>query len=67
MERVRIRIWRMAKGVPYGTLLWFDETKEMVELYKLPPIRQGELNEFNPPLDSGLPQLELDIPLSVSA
>ncbi len=57
LERVNIRMWRMAKGVPYGTLLWFDETKEVPELFKM----GGDL-----PLDSGLDSEYLDSTVSVS-
>ena len=57
LERVEIKMWRMAKGVPYGTLLWFDEQKELPELYKI---------SESPPFDSGPSSLEVDIDLSVS-
>ncbi len=66
LQRVHLRMWRFAKGVPYGTLLWFDECKEVPELFKIPP---GSLQAdvFEPPLDSGLDSEQVDIPLSVSA
>jgi len=62
LERIRLRQWRMAKGVPYGTLLWFDERKEMPELFRIP---LGEI-PCDAPLDSGPEVEQVDIPLSVS-
>ncbi len=63
MERVQIRLWRMAKGVPYGTLLWFDESKELPELFRIPdPVPPAD-----PPLDSVVKSDQLDMYLSVSA
>ncbi len=64
LERVDIRLWRVQKGVPYGTLLWFDERKELPELYKMEgpaPLVQDD------PLASASIVLQLDLPLSVSA
>ena len=66
LERVQIKMWRMAKGVPYGTLLWFDETKELPELYKLPPGSAFGMGDPTP-LDSGVESDQFDILLSVSA
>jgi len=62
LQRVHIKMWRMAKGVLYGTLLWFDEQKELPELYKLSDPNPGSLI----PVDSGPSVCEVDIPLSVS-
>ncbi len=66
LQRVHLRMWRFAKGVPYGTLLWFDEQKEIPELFKVeggvtPP------ETCDSPLDSGVDPEQVDIPLSVSA
>jgi len=63
LEHVHLRMWRFAKGVPYGTLLWFDERKEVPELYKLEAVSDAQCR----PLDSELEVPQLDLPFSVSA
>ena len=64
VKRIHLRQWRMVKGVPYGTLLWFDECKEMPELFQIPVESQRERPA---PLDSEGEVDQIDIPLSVSA
>ncbi len=63
LSRVHLRMWRFAKGVPYGTLLWFDERKEVPELFK----SETPFPLLADPLDSGVDSDQIDIPLSVSA
>jgi len=37
VQELEIRQWRMALGQPYGMLIWFDQTKELVRLYEREP------------------------------
>jgi len=36
-----LRTWRMTRGIPKGTHVWFDPSVEYVKLFRLPP-RDGE-------------------------
>ncbi len=35
-KRLMIRMWRIARGEPYGLHMWFDPSCEYVRLYRLP-------------------------------
>jgi len=37
MVELTIREWRITRGVPFGTHLWFDPSRETVRLYELLP------------------------------
>ncbi len=34
---IPIRMWRMTRGIPSGSHVWFDESRESVKLYRIPP------------------------------
>ncbi len=36
-KRLPIRMWRVARGEPYGLHVWFDPDTEFVRLFELDP------------------------------
>ncbi len=36
-KRVMLRAWRVSEATPSGSFVWFDSTREVVEIYELEP------------------------------
>ena len=56
----------MTLGIPSGTLCWFDESRETVKIFELPPSEQRSSLEAPGGVDKKGDQLYLDTLGSVS-
>ncbi len=42
MKKIVLRSWRVIEGEPSGMFVWYDPTRESIELYELePPTETG--------------------------
>jgi len=46
MEELTVRCWRVMQAEPHGSLVWFDPEREVVKLYRLPPLNSEEASEM---------------------
>ncbi len=46
-----LRAWRVTRGLPRGSHVWFDQEEEYVRLFQIPP-RDGQ--EARPRIDEGV-------------
>ncbi len=56
MIELVIRCWRITRGIPGGSHIWFDPKCEAVKLYRIPPSeQQKDLSEVGEVDDGGDP------------